>query len=316
VYPLPYFWADQPARELDTNLLVYFELLGDHFARLVQLGLPIAYLDWSVPSPYLRRTAEGLHLVSWPQQIAAVREMARKIHTVGGTYFANLPSGPWTDLGYLEYTPWAADNAQDWRVLADRLQLAKATEMEPNTTIPLYFQSHDYPLRCLAYNLVPNAFFAGWFDGSETGPVVAEELLRLRWALREAEMTGALVRPLPWEPEAPPVESCVMRLGRELYVPLLFHGNQAAEVALTAELGGLVSGKGTPVWRCDFVRAPWNGPPDKPFSRDRVQLKFTFLPHTLDDRGALHLREMLQPESLTLILIGDWRRHPPFAPPG
>lgn len=314
VYPMPYFWEDKPTYERDTNPIVYFDLLGDYFARLTKLGLPIAYLDYAVPSPYVRRTSDGAHLISWAQQIVAVREMARKVHAAGGTYFANLPSGPWTDFGYMEYTPWAEDNAKDWRVLADRLQLSKAQEMLPNTTVPLYFQGRDYPLRCLAYNLVPNPFFTGWFDHSGTGPVLTEELLRLRWALRDAEVTGALVRPLPWEPGAAPIEACVMRLGQELYLPLIYHGDKPTELQLSADLRGLLRAKNAPVWRCDLAQAPWNGPADKPFTTDRVELKFTRLRDALDESSTLHLKGSLEPERLTMILIGDWSKHPPFAP--
>ena len=306
VYAMPYFWEDQPAYERPVDPLVYFDLLGDYFVRLIGLGLPIAYLDWSVPAPYVRGRAPSRRLVSWSQHIAAVRNMALKVHSAGGTYFVNLPSGPYADLGYMEYTPWQADNARDWRVLADRLQLTKAQEMLPNTTIPLYFQGPDYPMRCLAYNLVPNPFFSGWFDGSGTGPVVTEELLKLRWALRDAEMTGVLVRPLPWEPGAPPIEACVMRLGAKFYVPLMFHGNESDMVEITADLRGELSDKAAPVWLCEFIRAPWNGPLEAPYTTERVKLRFTRLDGVLDERGVLRLRLLLHPEKLAMVLIGDW----------
>ena len=314
VFPVPMFWDDKPVYVRDTNPVVYFRLLGGYFDRLVKLGLPIAYMDYSVPTPYVYETQQGVRLMSWPEQIAAVRKMAQDIHAAGGTYFSNLPSGPWTDLGYMEYTPWGKDDRQDWRIIADRLQLCKAQEMFPNTTVPLYFQTRDYPMRCLAYNLAPNPFFYGWFDRSGSGPVVTHELLRLRWALRDAEITAALVRPLPWEPDAPPVEACVMRLGQELYVPLICHADQATHVKLTASLRGLLSTSLVPVWRCDFAAAPWNGPSDKPFTTDRVRLRFTPVPDALHEDRTLHLALALEPESLTLILIGDWRKHPPFAP--
>ena len=48
---------------------------------------------------------------------------------------------------------------------------------------------------------------------------------------------------------------------------------------------------------------------------DRVELKFTPLADSLDERGNLHLKQTFQPEALTMILVGDWSGHPRFAPP-
>lgn len=204
---------------------------------------------------------------------AAVRELARAIHTANGIYFTNMAAGPWNDIGYLEISSWARITATDFRIIADRLQVAKLHEHEPGSIVPLYGGTRDYAWRCLAYNLVPNLALGGSLGSLPgRGPnKPGMELVRLRWYLRHARMLPVAVRPVYWEESDVPLETAALAMPGTVMLSAINHGREDWADDFSFEPGTHLPSPPRRIYRASVVQGPWvdvdeEYDPDRPWA--------------------------------------------------
>jgi len=171
-------------------------------------------------------------------------------------YWSNQPSGPYTDLSYLE-AQWDSEITEDWRFMGDRLQIYKLHEFRPNTLIALFMMCDEYIHQCLAYNLVPNL-------NDRIGTAyqisrVPEELARLRWPLREARMAPVPLRPVVWEEPDSPLETVVMTLPGTIYLAAICHSMNDHTADLSVDLEPIMDRKPYALWKAVVTEGPWVG---------------------------------------------------------
>lgn len=236
----------------------HYRLLGDKYVQLQKEGLSL-YTDGSFSGINAQIQEDG-RLVFESHEIgfAGEKKMADRLRAAGGMYWSNQPSGPYTDVSYFE-GQWDAEIKANWRYLGDRLQLYKLHEFRPNTTVALFMMCDEYIHQCLAYNLVPNL-------NDRIGTAyqlsrVPEELAKLRWPLREAQMVPVPLRPVVWEEPDSPLETVVMTLPGTVYLAAMLHSTKDHTADLSVDLGPVMDHEPWGFWKASVTEGPWVGLP-------------------------------------------------------
>ena len=235
----------------------YFAQLTDKYLEIQKEGVSL-YEDWALPSSMMLEMPDGtMAFQSYETCQIALKKMSRAMRDAGGFFFANQPSGPWTDFGYVEGGSWDTDTRSEWRFWADRLQLYKLHEFRPNTVVALDMMCDEFIHQCLLYNFVPNT--RNRVGVSTTQSWAPKELIRLRWPLREASMAPVPLRPVPWETPGSPLETSVMTLPGSVYLGVYNHVTNDHTADLSVDLGPVIERKPYAIWRVDITRGPWAG---------------------------------------------------------
>jgi hypothetical protein len=235
----------------------YFSQLTDKYLQIQKEGVSL-YEDWAIPSSMVQNMPDGTQTFqSYETCQIALKKMARAMRDAGGFFFANQPSGPWTDFGYVEGGSWDTDTRSEWRFWADRLQLYKLHEFRPNTVVALDMMCDEFIHQCLLYNFVPNT--RNRVGVSTTQSWAPKELIRMRWYLREASMAPVPLRPVPWETPGSPLETSVMTLPGSVYLGAYNHVTNDHAADLSVDLGPVIDRKPYAIWRVDITRGPWAG---------------------------------------------------------
>lgn len=234
----------------------YFELMTRKYHEFQEHGISL-YVDWALPSSRAGTKPDGsFGFEGYDEGQRAVRKMARTMREIGGLFYVNQPSGPWADLGYFEGGRWDTETQDDWRYVADRLQLYKLHEFRPNTVVALDMMCVEFIHQCLLYNFQPNI-------NNRVGLVTKQslaprELIRLRWPLREAVMAPVPLRPAYWETAFSPLETAVLELPGTIQLAAFNHVPGADHTAdLSVDLEPVLSEKPFAIWRSDVVEGPW-----------------------------------------------------------
>lgn len=235
----------------------YFEQMTDKYRQLQREGVSL-YVDWGLPASHAGELEDGrIVFQEYKTGQAAVRKMARAMRDAGGFFYVNQPSGPWADFGYIEGGSWDTDTRTDWRFWAERLNLYKLHEFRPNTVVALDMMCDEFIHQCLIYNLVPSTMNrVGVATKQSWAP---QELIRLRWYLREASMAPVPLRPVAWETPGSPLETSVMTLPGTVYLGAYNHVMEDHTADLSADLAPVIANKPYAVWRADVTKGPWAG---------------------------------------------------------
>ena len=235
----------------------YFAQMTDKYLQLQKQGVSL-YVDWAIPGANAAVLDDGrLIFRSYESGQNAVKKMARAMRDAGGFFYANQPSSPWADFGYIEGGSWDTDTRTDWRFWADRLQLYKLHEFRPNTVVALDMMCDEFIHQCLLYNFVPSTMNrVGVTTNQSWAP---QELIRLRWYLREASMAPVPLRPVAWETPDSPLETSVMTLPGTVYLGAYNHITKDHTADLSVDLTPVIGRKPYALWRADVTKGPWAG---------------------------------------------------------
>ena len=234
----------------------FFELMTRKFFEFQEHGISL-YVDWALPGSRAGTKPDGsFGFEGYDEGQRAIKEMARAMRDAGGFFYVNQPSGPWADLGYFEGGRWDTETQDDWRYVAERLQLYKLHEFRPNTVVALDMMCVEFIHQCLLYNFQPNI-------NNRVGLVTKQslaprELIRLRWPLREAVMAPVPLRPAFWESPGSPLETAVLELPGTIQLAAFNHVPGAGHTAdLSVDLGPVTPREPFAIWRSDVVEGPW-----------------------------------------------------------
>lgn len=235
----------------------YYRQMTDKYRTLQREGVSL-YVDWAVAGADAHRNDDGqLYYQGYEVCQNAVRKMARELRDAGGFFFANQPSSPWADLGYIEGGSWDTDTQVNWRYWAERLNLYKLHEFRPNTIVALDMMCDEFIHQCLLYNFVPNTMNRVGVPTKQSW--APRELIRLRWYLREASMAPVPLRPVAWETPGSPLETSVMTLPGTVYLGAYNHIVEDHTADLSVDLTPVIGRRPYAVWRADVTQGPWAG---------------------------------------------------------
>ena len=235
-----------------------FTQMTDKYLELQKEGISL-YEDWSLPGAAVVELPDGKTIYqSYECCQIALKSMTKGLRDSAGFFFVNQPSGPWSDLGYVEAGSWDTDTQVEWRYWADRLQLCKLHEFRPNTVVALDMKCDEFIHQCLLYNFVPNT-------RNRVGVATAQswapkELIRLRWFLREASLAAVPQRPVPWETPGSPLETSVMTLPGTIYLAAYNHVAKDHCIDLSVDLDHLIAEKPHAIWRGRYHKRSLGGP--------------------------------------------------------
>jgi hypothetical protein len=182
--------------------------------------------------------------------------MARTMREIGGFFYVNQPAGPWADLGYFEGGRWDTETQDDWRYVAERLQLYKLHEFRPNTVVALDMMCVEFIHQCLLYNFQPSINNRVSLVTKQS--LAPQELIRLRWPLREAVMAPVPLRPVWWESPGSPLETAVLSLPGTIQLAAFNHVPESDHTTdLSVDLAPVTARQSFAIWRSDVVEGPW-----------------------------------------------------------
>jgi hypothetical protein len=235
----------------------FFELMTGKYLDLQKEGVSL-YVDWAIPTSRVRKREDGtMAFEGYDTGQKAVKKMAAAMREAGGYFFVNQPSGPWADLGFIEGGRWDTETRDDWRYVAERLQLYKLHEFRPNTIIALNMMCDEFIHQALMYNFMPGVVNRMGVPTKQSWAPM--ELIRLRWYLREARMAPVPLRPVAWENPDSPLETVTMTLPGTVYLAAYNHILQDHTADLSVDLGPVLDRKPYAMWKVDITKGPWVG---------------------------------------------------------
>ena len=234
----------------------FFELMTRKFLEFQKNGISL-YVDWALPSSRAGTKPDGTFgFEGYDEGQKAIRKMARAMRDAGGFFYVNQPSGPWADLGYFEGGRWDTETQDDWRYVAERLQLYKLHEFRPNTVVALDMMCVEFIHQCLLYNFQPSINNRVGLPTKQS--LAPRELIRLRWPLREAVMEPVPLRPVWWESAGSPLETAVLRLPGTIQLAAFNHVPEANHTTdLSVDLAPVTPRRPFAIWRSHVTEGPW-----------------------------------------------------------
>ncbi len=284
----------------------YFDLMARKYLEFQEHGISL-YVDWALPSSRFGTREDGsFGFEGYDEGQRAVRKTARAMRDAGGMFYVNQPSGPWADLGYFEGGRWDTETQDDWRYVAERLQLYKLHEFRPNTVVALDMMCVEFFHQCLMYNFQPNINNRVSLVTKQS--LAPRELIRLRWPLREAVMAPVPLRPVWWETPGSPLETAVLTVPGTVQLAAFNHVPGAGHTAdLSVDLGPVLARKPYAVWRSEVVEAPWVNIECKQGEEPHVKLapgQWKNLYHDMAGKVAIKRYEDTEWDGLKLTLPG------------